>query len=57
MQRYIIERDGWVFDYQKEGLWNSPALSNDWLRKAEGLARQRGITLGLGMNTPVYFDE
>jgi organic radical activating enzyme len=57
MQRYIIERDGWVFDYQKEGLWNFPALSNDWLRKAEGLARQRGITLGLGMNTPVYFDE
>lgn len=57
MQRYIVERDDWVFDYQKEGLWNFPALSNEWLRKAEELARQRGVTLGLGMMTPVFFDE
>ena len=57
MQQYVVERDGWVFDYQNEGLWNYPALSNDWLRKAEVLARSRGIPLHFGMDTPVYFDE
>jgi hypothetical protein len=57
MQRWVVERDGWVFDYSKEGLWSFPALSNDWLHKAEVRARRRGIALQLGMNTQVYFGE
>jgi sulfatase maturation enzyme AslB (radical SAM superfamily) len=57
MQRYVVERDGWVFDYRKEGLWNFPALSNEYLRKAEALAREKGIRLYLDNNKLVYFDE
>jgi len=57
MQRYVVERDGWVFDYQNEGLWNFPALSNDYLRKARERAREKGINLWLDNNKIVYFDE
>jgi uncharacterized Fe-S cluster-containing radical SAM superfamily enzyme len=57
MQRYAAERDGWVFDYQAEGLWNFPALSNGWLRKAEARARQRGVGLHMDHNKQMYFDE
>ena len=57
MDRYRVERDGWVFDYRKEGLWNYPALSNEYLRKAVALARERGIRLVLDQNKVVYFDE
>lgn len=57
MQRFVIERDGWVFDYSKEGLWNYPALSNEYLHKAEALALDRGIRLDLATNTRMYFDE
>jgi len=57
MRRYIVERDGWVFDYQNEGLWNFPALSNGYLRKAEALAGKRGVGLHLDHNKQMYFDE
>ena len=57
MRRYIIDRDGWVFDYAKEGLWNFPALSDEHLRKAEQLARERGIPLHFDANKQVFFDE
>lgn len=55
MQRYRVERDGWLFDYKGEGLWNFPELSNDYLQKAEALARVRGIPLCLDQNKQVYF--
>jgi MoaA/NifB/PqqE/SkfB family radical SAM enzyme len=57
MKRYIVERDGWVFDYEKEGLWNFPELSNQYLRKAEARARERGVLLAMDHNKTVYFDE
>lgn len=56
MQRYIVERDGWLFDYKKEGLWNFPELSNQYLHKAEALAREKSISLYLDHNKLVYFD-
>ena len=55
MQRYMVERDGWMFDYKKEGLWNFPELSDDYLHKAEALALERGISLCLDQNKQVYF--
>lgn len=55
MQRYMVERDGWMFDYKKEGLWNFPELSDEYLHKAEALALERGITLRLDQNKQVYF--
>lgn len=57
MAAYVIDRDGWVFDYKKEGLWNFPALSNKYLRAAESLAREKAIDLCLDQNKQVYFDE
>ncbi len=57
MQRYMVERDGWLFDYKKEGLWNFPELSNEYLHKAEALASQKGIPLRLDENKQVYFNE
>lgn len=57
MQRYVVERDGWVFDYRNEGLWNFPALSNHYLREAEALAREKSIRLYLDNNKIVYFNE
>lgn len=57
MQRYMVQRDGWLFDYKNEGLWNFPELSNEYLHKAETLARQKGMPLYLDHNKLVYFDE
>lgn len=57
MARYVIERDGWVFDYAKEGLWNFPALSNGKIRQAIELARELDVRLDLGQNTENFFDE
>jgi MoaA/NifB/PqqE/SkfB family radical SAM enzyme len=57
MARYVVEREGWVFDYAKEGLWNFPALSNGSIRQAIDLARELGVRLSLGHNTENFFDE
>ena len=57
MNRYVIERDGWVFNYRQEGLWNYPVLSNEYLRKAENTAISEGIMLYLDHNKSVYFSE
>jgi len=57
MERWILERDGWSFDYSKEGLWNFPELSNEYIRKAVALARERGVRLNLDHNKVLYFDE
>jgi aryl-alcohol dehydrogenase-like predicted oxidoreductase len=57
MARYVIERDGWVFDYAKEGLWNYPALSNNSIRQAMALASELGVRLDLGQNTENFFDD
>lgn len=45
MSRYIIDRNNWVFDYKKEGLWNYPDLSNKMIAKAEDKAKELGISL------------
>jgi MoaA/NifB/PqqE/SkfB family radical SAM enzyme len=57
MDRYVVERGNWVFDYRKEGLWNFSKLSNQYLCKAVALARERGVRLILDQNKVVYFDE
>jgi len=57
MRRYLIDRDGWIFDYSKEGLWNFSALSNEYLRKAGQLARDKNIPLHFDGNKQVFFDE
>jgi sulfatase maturation enzyme AslB (radical SAM superfamily) len=56
MAPYVVERDGWVFDYKKEGLWNFPELSDEYLHKAESHAREKGIALCLDQNKQVYFN-
>ena len=57
MARYVIERDGWTFNYAQEGLWNYPALSNRRIREAVELATQARIPLYLDHNKDIYFDE
>lgn len=57
MQRYLISRDGWIFDYRSEGLWNFPELSNEWLHKAEQRAKERNISLMLDFNKDIFFGE
>lgn len=57
MSRYKVKRGDWLFDYEKEGLWNYPDLSNFSLRQAEEEARRLGIPLWLDHNKSVYFDE
>lgn len=56
MAPYVIEREGWTFDYKKEGLWNFPDLSDEYLHKAEALAREKGIVLCLDQNKQIYFN-
>lgn len=56
MAPYHIEREGWVFDYKSEGLWNFPELSDEYLYKAEALAKEMGIHLILDHNKQVYFN-
>ena len=57
MARYVIEKEGWTFDYAREGLWNHPALSNRCIREAVALATEVGMPLYLDHNKPVYFDD
>ncbi len=57
MARYVVERDGWTFDYAKEALWNFPELSNRCLREAVALAGEIGMPLYLDHNKQVFFDD
>ncbi len=57
MARYRIERDGWMFDYAKEGLWNFPQLSNQRVREAQDKANALGMPLYLDENKNVFFEE
>lgn len=57
MAKYVVAREGWVFDYAREGLWNEPALSNSILRQAELKAKELNVRLQLDHNKAVYFDE
>ncbi len=57
MAPYRTARDGWIFDYACEGLWNYPALSNRCIREAVELAREVGIPLHLDQGKEVYFDD
>ncbi len=57
MARYRIEREGWLFDYTQEGLWNFPQLSNQRIREAQAKAKALGVKLYLDENKNVFFDE
>jgi len=57
MRRYIVDREQWTFDYSKEGLWNFPALSDEHLRKAMQLAREKNIPLIFDGNKQVFFED
>lgn len=57
MARYVVERENWTFDYQKEGLWNFPALSNRFLQEAESLAKELGVKIHLDHNKGIYFAD
>lgn len=57
MKRYRVERDGWLFDYAAEGLWNHAALSNRMIREAQAVAKARKVALYLDENKEVFFDE
>jgi len=57
MARNVIQKDGWIFDYAQEGLWNFPALSNRCIRDAVELAKEAGIPLELDCNKDMYFDD
>ena len=49
--------DGWEFDYEAQGLWNYPALSNATLHAATKRAEELGVTLGMGAGKTIYFAE
>ncbi len=49
MERYIISRGDWVFDYAKEGLWNYPTISNKYIRLAQKKAEELNIKLYLNL--------
>ncbi len=49
--------DGWEFDYEAQGLWNHPALSNTTLRAATKRAEELGITLVMGGGKAMFFAE
>jgi sulfatase maturation enzyme AslB (radical SAM superfamily) len=57
MAPYRTVKDGWIFDYACEGLWNYPALSNRCIREAVVLAREAGVPLHLDQVKEVYFDD
>ncbi len=57
MARYVTKKDGWIFDYAQEGLWNYPALSNRCIKDAVRLAQEAQIPLYLDHNKDIYFDE
>jgi glycosyltransferase involved in cell wall biosynthesis/organic radical activating enzyme len=57
MARYVVKREDWTFDYQKEGLWNFPALSNRFIRDAESLAKELGVQIHLDHNKTIYFAD
>ena len=57
MTRYVVHRDGWTFDYTKEGLWNCPTLSNRCVRDAIALAKELGVSLYLDHNKDIFLDE
>src|SRR5208282_4292253 len=55
---FVTERDGWTFDYCKEGLWNFPELSDRCIRDASALANEAGMKLIYEeKNTAIYSDE
>ena len=56
MARFVVQRDDWLFDYRKEGLWNFPELSNDWLDKAKQEAKQLDIPFWMPHATRTYFE-
>lgn len=56
MARYRQSRDGWDFDYAREGLWNYKALSNLWISKAVERGQSRGIDVFVDQNKAVWFD-
>jgi MoaA/NifB/PqqE/SkfB family radical SAM enzyme len=49
MAKYVITRDGWTFNYEEQGLWNFPKLSNEMVR----LSQRKGFELDL----PIHFDQ
>jgi hypothetical protein len=57
MRRHVVERDGWRFSYDQEGLWNFPALSNKCLKEVQAEAARLNMPLALDINKSVYFDE
>ena len=57
MNRFVVERDGWTFNYSQEGLWNHPQLSNHIIRQARERALELDIAFWLPTSTIVFFDE
>jgi sulfatase maturation enzyme AslB (radical SAM superfamily) len=57
MAAYLQEREGWIFDYKNEGLWNFPELSNEYLHKAEIHAEKQGMPLCLDQNKILFYAE
>jgi sulfatase maturation enzyme AslB (radical SAM superfamily) len=57
MAAYKQEREGWLFDYSAEGLWNFPELSNEYLHKAEMHAKKIGMPLTLDQNKVLFYGE
>jgi MoaA/NifB/PqqE/SkfB family radical SAM enzyme len=57
MALYLVHREGWVFDYEKEGLWNYPELSNTCIRSAEQEALRLGIKWCDDPNKSLYLSE
>ncbi len=57
MKRYIINRGKWVFDYAKEGLWNYPSLSNEYILQAQKKAEELKIKLYLPQSKDIRLDK
>lgn len=57
MEKYRIDREGWHFDYTRQGLWNFKELSNRCLSEALERGRQLGMPLFPEGLAGLFFDD
>ena len=56
MKRYVVDREGWRFEYSKEGLWNYPELSNQRIREAFEYAKSIDMPIYTADNKSLMFE-
>jgi MoaA/NifB/PqqE/SkfB family radical SAM enzyme len=54
---WVVERDGWVFNYQEQLLSRHPQLSNRMVQAALNRARELGVEMDTGDRKQLWFPE